>query len=310
MQTIITLPIEERARAHRFYSDALGLEPVGEPWTDGIPEPLQFKLGDGVNLMLDPAHGIRLGARRAARGRRRTERVPASVPCDEDAEVDVVMERADRAGATVVLRPRRSPGATTGSFTDPDGHLLGRDQCAAVVKMAMLIYSMGVSVDGFIADREGAFAWSVPDDEQFRFHLAAGRRARRLSARPQALRDHAGVGDGSVAARQRGHGPRSPTSGALSRRSSSAARSTAFRATPGSPRRRWPRRSLRRSTRPTGTSRSAAPAWPRQRSSSASSTSCACSATRSSSAAARPSCRRSARTFGSTWSRPGRSVRA
>jgi dihydrofolate reductase len=35
----------------------------------------------------------------------------------------------------------------------------------------MLIYSMGVSVDGFIADRDGAFAWSVPSDEQFRFHL-------------------------------------------------------------------------------------------------------------------------------------------
>jgi len=36
---------------------------------------------------------------------------------------------------------------------------------------AMLIYSMSVSVDGFIADREGAFGWSVPSDEQFRFHL-------------------------------------------------------------------------------------------------------------------------------------------
>src|SRR3954454_12540189 len=36
----------------------------------------------------------------------------------------------------------------------------------------MLIYSMGVSVDGFIADREGAFGWTVPDEEQFRFHTA------------------------------------------------------------------------------------------------------------------------------------------
>ena len=35
----------------------------------------------------------------------------------------------------------------------------------------MLIYSMSVSVDGFIADREGAFDWGVPSDEQFRFHL-------------------------------------------------------------------------------------------------------------------------------------------
>ena len=35
----------------------------------------------------------------------------------------------------------------------------------------MLIYSMSVSVDGFINDREGAFAWGAPSEEQFRFHL-------------------------------------------------------------------------------------------------------------------------------------------
>ena len=36
----------------------------------------------------------------------------------------------------------------------------------------MLIYSMSVSVDGFIADREGAFGWTAPSDELFRFHTA------------------------------------------------------------------------------------------------------------------------------------------
>ena len=35
-----------------------------------------------------------------------------------------------------------------------------------------LIYSMNVSLDGFITDREGGFGWTVPDEEQFRFHLA------------------------------------------------------------------------------------------------------------------------------------------
>jgi dihydrofolate reductase len=37
---------------------------------------------------------------------------------------------------------------------------------------AMLIYSMSVSVDGFIADREGGFGWSAPNEELFRFHIA------------------------------------------------------------------------------------------------------------------------------------------
>jgi dihydrofolate reductase len=36
----------------------------------------------------------------------------------------------------------------------------------------MLIYSMSVSVDGFITDRHGAFGWTAPSEEQFRFHLA------------------------------------------------------------------------------------------------------------------------------------------
>ena len=35
----------------------------------------------------------------------------------------------------------------------------------------MLIYSMGASADGYMADREGNFGWSVPSEDQFRFHI-------------------------------------------------------------------------------------------------------------------------------------------
>ena len=35
----------------------------------------------------------------------------------------------------------------------------------------MLIYSMSVSADGFIADRAGGFGWTAPSEEQFLFHL-------------------------------------------------------------------------------------------------------------------------------------------
>ncbi len=43
----------------------------------------------------------------------------------------------------------------------------------------MLLYSMSVSVDGYITDRAGGFEWTLPDEEQFRFHLA---RVRELGA--------------------------------------------------------------------------------------------------------------------------------
>jgi dihydrofolate reductase len=36
----------------------------------------------------------------------------------------------------------------------------------------MLIYSMSVSVDGFIADRDGGFGWGAPSEELFSFHTA------------------------------------------------------------------------------------------------------------------------------------------
>ena len=36
--------------------------------------------------------------------------------------------------------------------------------------MRKLIYSMTVSLDGYIASPDGAIDWSVPDEELFRFH--------------------------------------------------------------------------------------------------------------------------------------------
>ena len=36
--------------------------------------------------------------------------------------------------------------------------------------MSKVIYSMTVSLDGFVTDRDGAIDWSAPDDELHRFH--------------------------------------------------------------------------------------------------------------------------------------------
>lgn len=36
--------------------------------------------------------------------------------------------------------------------------------------MSKLIYSMGLSLDGFVAGRDGSFDWGVPDEELHRFH--------------------------------------------------------------------------------------------------------------------------------------------
>ena len=41
----------------------------------------------------------------------------------------------------------------------------------AAMIAAMLMISMSTSVDGYIADRDGDFAWGGPSDDLFRFHL-------------------------------------------------------------------------------------------------------------------------------------------
>jgi hypothetical protein len=61
----------------------------------------------------------------------------------------------------------------------------------------MLIYSINVSVDGFIADREGAFGWTVPSEELFRFHISQVRELSGYRLGRRLYGDHAAVGDGA-----------------------------------------------------------------------------------------------------------------
>jgi catechol 2,3-dioxygenase-like lactoylglutathione lyase family enzyme len=55
---VVSLPIADRRTSFAFYRDGLGFAAVGEPWEDGIPEPLQFALNDGVRVMLIPTGGF------------------------------------------------------------------------------------------------------------------------------------------------------------------------------------------------------------------------------------------------------------
>ena len=57
MKLSISLPIADRRTSHDFYA-ALGFEAFGEIASDGLPEPLQFALGDGASLMLIPTGGF------------------------------------------------------------------------------------------------------------------------------------------------------------------------------------------------------------------------------------------------------------
>jgi predicted lactoylglutathione lyase len=120
---VVSLPIADRPTSFRFYAEGLGLDAVGEPAEDGIPEPLQFVLNDGLRIMLVPTGGFGwvIGDHEVAR-RGQSECV-LSLPAATPAEADRLVERARAAGAEIVAEPGRQPWGYRGVFADPDGHL-------------------------------------------------------------------------------------------------------------------------------------------------------------------------------------------
>lgn len=119
----LSLPIADRRTSMVFYRDGLGLEAIGEPAEDGVPEPLQFALSDAVRLMLVPTGGFGwvMGHHEvAARGH---SECILSLSADADEGVDDIVKRAVQAGAQMLTEPAQQPWGYAGAFTDPDGHI-------------------------------------------------------------------------------------------------------------------------------------------------------------------------------------------
>lgn len=120
---VISLPVTDRRTSYDFYRQALGLEAVGEPDEDGIPEPLQFTISAGARVMLIPRGGFERaagGAPPAPPGQRECFlAISAATPTATDA----LVQRAVAAGARLVMPPGQQPWGYVGTFADPDGHL-------------------------------------------------------------------------------------------------------------------------------------------------------------------------------------------
>jgi predicted lactoylglutathione lyase len=120
---VVSLPIADRRASHAFYREVLDLDAVGAPAEDGVPEPLQFELNDGVRLMLIPTGGFGwvIGGRAVAAAAQ--SECVVSFGAATDAEVDAVVARAAGAGGEVVTPAGTQPWGYAGAFADPDGHV-------------------------------------------------------------------------------------------------------------------------------------------------------------------------------------------
>ena len=128
----VCLPTKDRSVSHAFYT-ALGFVAVGELGDDGMPEPLQFEVSDGLRVMLIPTGGFGwvIGGRK--RSPRSSHECLVVIGLATDAEVDELMHRAQDAGAEIVFEARNQswgggpadaePDAYAGAFADPDGHM-------------------------------------------------------------------------------------------------------------------------------------------------------------------------------------------
>jgi dihydrofolate reductase len=62
--------------------------------------------------------------------------------------------------------------------------------------MRSVIYSMSISLDGYIAGPDGSFDWTTPDEEVFRFFTDQTRELATHVMGRRLLRDDAVLGDG------------------------------------------------------------------------------------------------------------------
>ena len=122
--TLITLGVDDLERAVAFYRDGLGLATkgiVGAEFENGAVA--FFNLESGLKLALWPRKSLAADSGLALQPRSSTD-VSLAHNVASIAEVDAVMQQAERAGATIV-KPAQATfyGGHAGYFQDPDGHL-------------------------------------------------------------------------------------------------------------------------------------------------------------------------------------------
>ena len=121
--TTVSIPTDDLEKAYRFYLEGIGLDLAAETDDDERPEPVVFRLSEGLNFMLVPREGfdwITPGNEVAKPG---ISECVLCIALDSEDEVNVLVERARRAGAAIPDEPSQRPWGYAGYFQDLDGHI-------------------------------------------------------------------------------------------------------------------------------------------------------------------------------------------
>ena len=122
--TFITLGVDDLERAVTFYRDGLGLATkgiVGTEFENGAVA--FFNLQPGLKLALWPRRSLAADCGLPVQPASATE-FSLAHNVSSEAEVDGLMQLAERAGAAIVKAAQKTfYGGYAGYFQDPDGHL-------------------------------------------------------------------------------------------------------------------------------------------------------------------------------------------
>ena len=122
--TFITLGVDDLERAVAFYRDGLGLATkgiVGTEFENGAVA--FFNLQPGLKLALWPRRSLAADSGLPVQPASATE-FSLAHNVSSEAEVDGLMQQAERAGAAIVKAAQKTfYGGYAGYFQDPDGHL-------------------------------------------------------------------------------------------------------------------------------------------------------------------------------------------
>ncbi len=114
--SLITLGVDDLAKARRFYEDGLGWTPTAAP--DGVV----FYQLPGIALALFGRDDLAEDAHHRIDGR--FSGITIAINQRTETDVDAVLAQAEAAGATL-LKPAEKVfwGGYSGYFADPDGHV-------------------------------------------------------------------------------------------------------------------------------------------------------------------------------------------
>ncbi|MBS1688362.1 MAG: VOC family protein [Bacteroidetes bacterium] len=122
--TVLTLGVDDIEKSFKFYREGMGLSSngiIGQEYEHG--EAAFFDLKHGMKLALYARTNLALDSK-TKKTERSSSEFSIGYMTHSKEEVDIIMEQAKRAGATITKPAQKAFwGGYSGYFQDPDGHL-------------------------------------------------------------------------------------------------------------------------------------------------------------------------------------------